>query len=63
MLYGCELPFEKEKLVRLYGSLDHYRALVEQAAQAAVARRQLVAEDLDYCVAHAVAKAAKYGLE
>ena len=63
MLYGCELPFEKEKLVRLYGSLDHYRALVEQAAQTAVARRQLVAEDLDYCVAHAVAKAAKYGLE
>lgn len=62
LLYGCELPFSAEKLRRLYGSLANYRALVRGRAQQAVAERRLVAEDLDYCVEHAVAKAEKYGL-
>ena len=63
MLYGCEIPFEKEKLVSLYGSLENYRRQVEEKAHQAVAQRRLMAEDFDYCVDHAVAKAAKYGLE
>ena len=62
MLYGCELPFSAEKLRRLYGSLANYRALVRERARQAVADRRLMAEDLDYCVEHAVAKAEKYGL-
>lgn len=63
MLYGCELPFTPATLHRLYGSAGHYADLVRAAAQKAVEGRWLMAEDVEYCVRHAVAKAVHYGLE
>ncbi len=62
MLYGCELPFSEDELKERYGSLDHYRELVRQKAEEAVEAKRIVKEDLEYCVEHAVSKAAKYGL-
>jgi len=62
ILYGSERPFSAEKLVELYGSLENYREQVCRSAEEAVEKRLLVAEDVPYCVEHAVKKAEKYGL-
>lgn len=62
ILYGSERPFSAEKLAALYSSLENYRELVSRSAQEAVIQRLLVAEDVEYCVEHAVKKALKYGL-
>lgn len=62
-LYGCEMPFTPEQLKERYVSLEHYRELAVQKAREAVKKRLLVEDDVEYCVEHAVRKAAKYGLE
>ena len=62
-LYGAEKPYSRTDLLKRYGSLENYRKLAEQAADAAVANRLLDPADRDECVCHTVAKAKKYGLE
>jgi len=62
MLYGCEIPFEQNHLRELYGTLSNYRRLVEQTADKAVQNLFLLPQDREECIAHSVAKAAKYGL-
>ena len=62
-LYGCEIPFTAEKLQELYIDAEHYRSLVEKKADEAVAKRLILSEDREECIAHALAKAVKYGLK
>lgn len=62
-LYGCEIPFSPDRLHELYTDIRNYRRLVEEQADKAIAKRLLLLKDREECIAHAVAKAEKYGLK
>lgn len=61
-LFGCELPYSPQKLHEMYHDLENYCEKVRALAREAVKKRFLLEEDLEECVAHAAAKARKYGL-
>lgn len=61
-MFGHILPFRKEKLYEIYGSLEHYRSLVEQKAQEMIALGFLLKEDFTEIVDIYVNQAKKYGL-
>lgn len=55
-------PFSPALLKELYGDIDHYRALAEQSADAAVAQGMILPEDRSAAVEAAVERAVRFGL-
>lgn len=62
-LYGHADPFSPEMLAELYGSLDHYRELVEKATARDVQKGFVLAEDAAGLVDEVVAMAKARGLK
>ena len=61
-LFGYEEPFAAEKLVSMYGTLDHYRRLCIKDTEEQVKAGFLCKEDAEAIVDLAVSKAKKRGL-
>ena len=62
-MFGTVYPFSKEFLKELYGSLDHYRKLVEESAEESIALGFLLREDKEEYVERTVEMAKRRGLE
>ena len=62
-LYGCRIPFSKEKLTRWYGTLEHYAELVEAYADELVRQGMLLPADRNASVEICVKRAKQNGLE
>lgn len=61
-LFGCRIPYSAEKLSTLYGTLAHYRQLVENRTDELVERGMVLPAERDACVELAVKRARKGGL-
>lgn len=61
-MFGTVYPFEKELLINLYGSLTHYRQLVEQSTDETIALGFLLQEEKQEFVDKVVELAEKRGL-
>ena len=61
-MFGNVVPFSKEKLTALYGSLDNYRRLAHESTDRAVAEGYVLREDADLLVERVVSAAAGRGL-
>lgn len=62
-LFGHEEPFPAEMLKRMYGSLDHYRALVTEHTFRMVMNGFVIREDAGLLIEEAVSRAEARGLE
>ncbi len=62
-MFGTVFPFSAEQLTAMYGSLAHYRELVEQSAQETIAQGFLLREDKEAYVDRTVAMAERRGLK
>lgn len=62
-MFGTVYPFSKEFLKELYGSLDHYRKLVEESAEESIALGFLLRDDKEEYVERTVEMAKRRGLE
>ena len=62
-MFGHVMPFAPEQLKALYGSLEHYRSLVEESTDNAIAKGFVLAEDRDELIERVVATAKRRGLE
>ena len=61
-MYGSVYPFSVEQLRQMYGSLAHYRELVEKSAAETVALGFLLKEDVAEYVEYTVDQAKRRGL-
>ena len=62
-MFGHVMPFAPEQLKALYGNLEHYRSLVEESTDNAVAKGFVLAEDREELIERVVATAKRRGLE
>ncbi len=62
-VFGHEEAFPKEMLKRMYGSLEHYRSLVEQHTWKQVMKGYVIREDAASLVDEALRRAKERGLE
>ena len=61
-MFGTVFPFPAEQLTAMYGSLAHYRELVERSAEETIALGFLLREDKEAYVDATVAMAERRGL-
>lgn len=62
ILFGHEEPFPKEMLKTLYGSLSHYRELVERHTDIQILKGYVVREDRETLIEEAMERARRRGL-
>lgn len=62
-LFGYKVPFSKDKLIKMYGSLKEYYDLVEKRTDELIDKGFLLAPDRDACISLAVKRAIQGGLE
>lgn len=62
VMFGHVIPFAPEQLKALYGDLDHYRSLVAEGTDRAIAQGFLLKEDREEMIERVVASAARRGL-
>lgn len=62
-LYGCKIPFSKEKLVQWYGTLQRYKELVEKRTDELVCQGMILPIDRNAAVEICVKRAKQGGLE
>ena len=62
MMFGTAKPFSPELLKSLYGSLAHYKELVEQSTDSAISKGFVLQEDRQEMIDYSVELAARRGL-
>lgn len=62
-VFGHAVPFSRERMKAIYGSLEHYRVLAEKSTDSAVALGFVLASERDEVVGLAVERAREAGLE
>lgn len=61
-MFGHVIPFSPEKLKAIYGDLDHYRKLVEESTDRAIAGGFILKEDREELIERVVTTAKRRGL-
>ncbi len=59
-VFGCERPFPAGELARRYGTLDHYKTLLEAETDRAIEKGLLLEADREESLARAMTHAEKY---